>query len=129
MADEKLNASQQGMPAAQKANCVLPCIKRRVASRSKEMIVPLYSALLRLHPEYCVQFWCHRHHETVGATPEEGHKVDKRTGTPPPQRQVEKVGVVQPGEDKVVWRPHRNLLVSEADLLGSQRGTLHRELY
>ena len=57
LVDEKLDMNQQRVLAAQKANCVLGCIKKWVASREREVIVPLYSALLRPHLGYCIQAW------------------------------------------------------------------------
>ena len=72
--DEKLDMSQQCALATRKAYRVLGCIKKWVESREREVIVPIYSDLVRPPVQ--------ERREAIEESPEEGHKDDQRAGAP-----------------------------------------------
>ena len=57
LVDEKLNRRQRCALTARKVNGILGSVSRGVASRDREGIGPLCSALVRPHLHYCVEVW------------------------------------------------------------------------
>ncbi|KFQ68488.1 hypothetical protein N335_02906, partial [Phaethon lepturus] len=66
LVDEKLDMSQQCAFTAQKANRILGCIQSSVASRSREVILPLCCTVVRPHLESCTQCWSPQHRKDMG---------------------------------------------------------------
>jgi len=113
LVDGKLDMSHQCVLADQKASHTLGCIKSSMASRSREGILPLCSALVRPHLESCIQLWSPQHRKAMDLL----ERVQKRA-----TRMIRglehlsydkrlRVGVVQLGEEKAPGRSYCGLSV------------------
>ena len=111
LVEKKPHITRLCAPTAQMANSVLTCVKISMASRSREVILPLYFTLVRLHLESSFQLWSSQHRKDMDLLERVQRKATKMI-----RGKAEIVGAVQLREGKAPGRPYCSLSVPKGGL-------------
>ncbi|PKU41726.1 rna-directed dna polymerase from mobile element jockey- hypothetical protein [Limosa lapponica baueri] len=77
-----------------------------------------------LHP--ALESLAQEGHRCFGTSPADGHEDDQGAGAPLLQKQAERIGVVQPGEEKAPGRHYSSLLIPKVGLQERWGGTVYQ---